>query len=415
MNRRLAKTVIAAFRDEEEGTLRARLAQFQEGDWLRCMEWLHTSGLALYFFARIRALRMQDVMPARILHDLDCSYAENRLRTEDMFNEFVTINMELQRSRLSYANLAGFALAPRSCPDPANRYQHDLDFLVAQRDAEQCRRVLERQGYQLTSVIGNTWEFRAGPAEASSLGRLHKGKAQRSVELHLVPDDEQSESDRRSDKLSRLQLQVWNGFEFPALSECDKLLAQGLHLFQHFQTEWTRTAWMLEYATAIRSHWDDTPFWQETVAAIQAAPATRIGIGVASLIVSNAFGVMPPAPFLACTVDVMPDRVRLWAGRYADEVVFVECRGSKLYLLLQDVLSDGQRIWPSQRRRKLLPSHLAPHSFLTARSGDIRPPARTAVERLRFAWTRLRFHVTAGLRYKIEAMRWKKFIAGFQA
>jgi hypothetical protein len=173
--------------------------------------------------------------------------------------------------------------------------------------------------------------------------------------------------------------------------------------------------WMLEYATAIRSHRDDPPFWQETVAAIQTAPETRIGIGVASLIVSNAFGVAPPALFLACTVDKLPGRVRLWAGRYEDELVYVECPGSKLYLLLEDVLLEGQPNWPSQRHRKLLPSHLPPRSVAATGGGDIRLPSKTAAERVRFAWTRLRFHVTAGLRYKIEAVRWKKFIADFQA
>jgi hypothetical protein len=415
MNRRLAKTVIAALRDDDAEILRARFAPFEERDWLRCREWLHTSGLALYFLARAGTLGIEDVMPVRILRELEGSYAENRVRTEDMFNEFVTINMGFQRAKLSYANLKGFALAPRSCFDPSYRYQHDLDFLVARRDAEECRKVLERQGYRLSAVFGDTWEFRAGPAEASSLSKLYKVRSQRSLELHLVPDEEQSESNRHGDRLSRLQLQVWNGFEFPALSECDKLLGQALHLFKHFQTEWTRTAWMLEYATAIRSHRDDESFWQEIVAAIEAAPETKIGIGVASLIASRTFGVVPPAQFLACTVDELPGRVRLWVGRYEDELVFLEFPGSKLYLLLQDVLLQDHPDWPSQRRRKLLPSHLPPHAIEAARSNDTWLRAKTACTRLRFIWTRLHFHVTAGLRYKIEASRWKRFVADFQA
>src|SRR5450631_4506733 len=93
MNRRLAKAVIAAFRDDNAGTLRGLFAPFEERDWLRCMEWLHTSGLALYFLARTKTLGIADVMPARILQELETGYAENTVRTEDMFNEFVTINM----------------------------------------------------------------------------------------------------------------------------------------------------------------------------------------------------------------------------------------------------------------------------------------------------------------------------------
>lgn len=151
------------------------------------------------------------------------------------------------------------------------------------------------------------------------------------------------------------------------------------------------------------------------VAAIEAAPETKIGIGVASLIASRTFGVVPPAQFLACTMDELPGRVRLWVGRYEDELVFLEFPGSKLYLLLQDVLLQDHPDWPSQRRRKLLPSHLPPHAIEAAHSNDTWLRAKTACTRLRFIWTRLHFHVTAGLRYKIEASRWKRFVADFQA
>jgi hypothetical protein len=416
MNQRLATTVITAFHEDNAGILRECFAPFEERDWSHCREWLHTSGLALYFLARAKALGIEDVMPGEILRELETSYAENRVRTEDMFNEFVKVNMEFQRAKLSYANLKGFALVPRSCFDPSYRYQHDLDFLVSRRDADQCRRALERQGYGLSAVFGDTWEFRAGPSEASSLRDLYKVRSQRSLEVHLVPEDEQSEADRHGDRLSRLQLQVWNGFEFPALSECDKLLGQASHLFKHFQTEWTRTAWMLEYATAIRSHGDDGTFWQKTVAAIAAAPDTAIGIGIASLITSRTFGVVPPAPFLACTVDRMPERVRLWVDRYETELVLLEFPGSKLYLLLQDVLLQDQPSWPGQRRRKLLPSHLPQNAISAApQSPDLWLRVKTAGSKFRFVWARLRFHVAAGLRYKIEAARWKKFVADLQA
>lgn len=411
MNRRLAKAVIAVFQDDSAESFRGLFAPFDEREWLRSKEWLHTSGLALYFHARATELGIEDVIPVRFLHELEGNHAENRVRTEDLFREFVKINMEFQRAKLSYANLKGFTIAPRSCSDPTYRYQHDLDFLVSRRDAEECRQALDRHGYCLTAVFGDTWEFRTGPAEVSSLRDLYKARAQRSLEVHLVPEAEQNESHRYGDRLSRLQLQVWNGFEFPALSECDKLLGQALHLFKHFQTEWTRTAWMLEYANAIRSHRNNESLWQETIAAISVAPETKIGIGVASLITSRAFGVVPPARFTACTLGEMTEQIRLWVDRYQDELVYIEYPGSKLYLLLQDVLLQDRQEWQSQRRRKLLPSRLPPKTILTAQSHDIGLRAKTMFARICFIWTRLRFHVAEGLRYKIEAARWKKFVA----
>jgi Uncharacterised nucleotidyltransferase len=293
MNRRLAAAVIAAFRDEPTEILRTRFAAFDERDWLRREEWLHTSGLALYFLARAKTLGIEGVMPTQVLQSLERSQTENHVRTDDLFHEFMKINVEFQRAKLSYANLKGFTLAPRSCSDPAYRYQHDLDFLVSRRDSDRCREALERQGYRQTAVFGDTLEFKAGHGEMVSLRDLYKVRSQRSLEIHLVSDKEQAESDRYGDRLSRLQLQVWNGFEFPALSECDKLLEQARHLFKHFKSEWTRTAWILEYATAIRSHQKDESFWREAVAAIEAAPEQKIGIGVATQITSTAFGVVP--------------------------------------------------------------------------------------------------------------------------
>jgi len=100
MNRQLAKAIVAAFRDGEIETVRGGLAHFDESDWMSTAEWLHTSGLALYFLARAKALGIEDVIPAKIMHRLEGNYNENRARTEDMFREFVKINMEFQRAKI---------------------------------------------------------------------------------------------------------------------------------------------------------------------------------------------------------------------------------------------------------------------------------------------------------------------------
>lgn len=415
MDRRLGQAVIAAFREDDARIVRSNFDSFRERDWMRSKYWLHTSGLALYFLARIRKLGIQNILPPAILHEFAQNYADNHVRTEDLFNEFARINMEFQRAKLSYANLKGFSMMPRSCPDPACRYQHDLDFLVSQRDAERCRQAVERLGYRLTTIFGNTWEFHAGPTEVSSMRELYKIRGNRSLEIHLVPELTPGDSETHNDQLSHLQLQVWNGFEFPALSESDKLLTQASHVFKHFQTEWTRTAWLLEYANAIRSYHGDDLFWRDTIAAIKAAPETQIGVGLATLVTSRAFGVTPPAQFLACTVEQIPKQARLWIDRYEEEIVFVEHPGSKLYLILKDVLLQDRPEWRTQRKRKLFPARLPPKHVLTSRKDSTWLRARVVHARLCFIWKRFRFHVTAGLRYKIEAARWRKFLAGSRA
>jgi Uncharacterised nucleotidyltransferase len=411
MNRALAAAIVDAFLDRPADTIRGSFAPFRAQDWLRTSRWLHTSGLALYFLRRAREAGIVDVMPANVFRELEECHRENRARTEDLFGEFVTVNMEFQRTKLSYANVKGFTLTPRACPDPSYRYQHDLDFLVLPRDAERCRQAVERLGYRLKRVYDGSWEFVAGAAEVLSMRDLYRVRSQRNLEIHFASESEQAESEVCGDRLSRLQLQVWNGYEFPALSDCDKLLGQAQHLFRHLQSEWTRTAWMLEFAGAVDSHRKDAAFWDATVRLIDATPQKRLGTGVASLIASRAFGAALPSQFLSATVDQLPRQVRLWADCYQDDIVYAEHPGSKLYLLLQDVLLQDLSDLRVRRRKRLLPAHRPPTVAATKRGDGLGDRVSAARAQLRFAWERLRFHLSSGLRYKIEAARWKRLVA----
>jgi Uncharacterised nucleotidyltransferase len=410
MNRGLAEAVVDALRSEPADVLRQRFEAFHEQDWSRSSNWLHTSGLALYFLSRVRELGIVEVLPPRVLRELEDAHSENRARTEAMFDEFVRVNMAFQRATLSYANLKGFSLAPRACPDPSYRYQHDLDFLVSPRDAERCRQVVVSLGYRLKREYDGSWEFVAGTPEVLSMRDLYRMRSERTLEIHFVSAREQDESGSYGDRLLRLQLQVWNGFEFPALSECDKLLGQAQHLFRHLQSEWTRAAWMLEFTTAIRSHEGNTAFWVDTVTLLREMPQRMVGTGFASLIATRAFGATLPDPYFAATVGQLPRHVRLWADRYQEDVVFAKHPGSKLYLLLQDVLSQDCARSRTQRRKKLFPVHLPPR-VPSAQEGNTRMRLKGVFAQMRFTLERLRFHVTSGFRYKIESARWKKLVA----
>lgn len=410
MNRALAAAVVDAFRSEPAEARRAHFEAFHDQDWSRSSNWLHTSGLALYFLSRARELGIADLMPPRILRELEDCHGENRARTEAMFDEFVKINVEFQRAKLSYANLKGFSLVPRFCSDPSNRYQHDLDFLVSPRDAERCRQAVERLGYRLKREYDGSWEFVAGKPEVLSLRDLYRPRTERCLEIHFVSAKEQTQSALHGDRLLRLQLQVWNGFEFPALSECDKLLGQAQHLFRHLQSEWTRAAWVLELAEAIRSHEDDAAFWAATVALLDEVPHRKIGIGVSSLIASRVFGAELPGSFFAATVGELPRKVRLWADCYQEDVLFAQHPGSKLYLILQDVLSQDRALLRTRRQKKLFPLHLPP-KVAAAQESDVWTRLRVVSAQVRFTWGRFCFHVASGLRYKIESARWKKLVA----
>jgi putative nucleotidyltransferase-like protein len=410
MNRPLAEAVVASFQADESEAVRELFVPFSERDWKRTTKWLHRSGLALYFLDRMTGLGTRDVMPSALVRQLSINLAENRVRTSDMFEEFVRLNKALMRGGISYLNVKGFSLAPAAFADPALRYLLDFDFLVTRRDIERCARVMESLGYMVKVASGNTWEFCAGTPVRTSMRNLYRVRPVKSVEVHIVSEVEEARAQHGGDRMSRMQLQVLDGFEFPALGDADKLLLQASHLFQHFQWQWTRTSWLLEYSNAVRSHRDNPGLWRDVAAAVDAAPETRIGVALASLVTSQTFGTDFPREFTARTVDLLKPEVRLWVEHYGRDLVFTDHPGSKLYLLLLDVLQADQPQWTETRRKRLLPLHLPPKVMLRT-NDSLRMRWLTATTQLQFTAERLLFHMKEGVRYKRQAARWRRLVA----
>jgi len=406
MDRQLAKAVVAAFCTDEPEIARRQLEGFRERDWTRTRGWLHTSGMALYFLDRATRLGIEDVMPDALVHELSMNLAENRGRMAGLFEEFSRLNADFQRAEISYVNLKGFSLAPEAYADPAFRYQLDLDFLVARSDLERCAQILARYGYRPRGTASPAWEFQRGIPAKVPLRDLHCGRPEWVVELHAPSEDEPA---RGGGRLSRMKLQVWNGFEFPALSDVDKLLRQAVHIFEHLQGEWTRLAWLLEYGTAVRAHRNDDVLWGEVVAAVAGAPEIRTGVALASLITERVFGATFPREFREQTIDLLRPEVELWVERYRDELVLSQHPGSKLYLLLGDVLEGRRGEWQAKRRKKLLPLH-APVRIKPKAHGGLRAALMLEFGHLHFAVRRLWFHMVQGARYKLESARWRRFV-----
>jgi len=410
MNRQLAKAVAGAFCTDSAKDVRRMFEGFSERDWTRTRVWLHTSGMALYFLDRATMLGIKDVMPDSLVHELSVNLAENRIRTADLFEEFSRLNSEFQRAGISYVNVKGFSLAPAACSDPALRHQMDLDFLVARRDMERCAQILARYGYRRHDAVGEEWEFQSGAAEKVSLRDLYRARPGKDVELHPVPEAEEASADRGGDRLSRMKLRVWNGFEFPALSDADQLLSQGMHIFRHLQGEWTRISWLLEYSNAACARQSDSAVWRDAVASLNETPEMRNGLAVASLVTELAFATPFPDDFREHTIELLRPEVRLWVERYREELLLIEHPGSKLYLLLGDVLESDGAQWSSKRQKKLMPLHL-PIRVMPKEREDFRLMWTLETQYLRWFAHRLWFHLAEGLRYKLEAARWRRFVA----
>jgi hypothetical protein len=132
-----------------------------------------------------------------------------------------------------------------------------------------------------------------------------------------------------------------------------------------------------------------------------------IAIGLATLLSTGLFGGEAPTRLNRWTLDQLPAPVRLWADRYGRRAVLADFPGTKLYLLLEDELARGDGSWQERKRRRLLPLQRAPRIAHASPNESLVAWLRREYWQARFVLFRLRFHVVEGLRYAIEAHRWK--------
>ena len=219
----------------------ARLENLSERQWQKLLRWLDFSGLALYFLDRMIELRRSDVLPDGVMAHLQQNLHDNVERTRGMAAESVAIQQEFQGADLLYATLKGFSLCPEPVLKAELRHQFDLDFLVAEESAPEARRILERRGYRLYAISGKSWEFKINEMPVFALRDLYKDSPGRAVELHI---EAQSAGPRL---LGRIERRDFHGIRMPVLSPVDLFLGQGLHVYKHVYSEFSRAAHLLEF------------------------------------------------------------------------------------------------------------------------------------------------------------------------
>jgi Uncharacterised nucleotidyltransferase len=411
MDLRLAEAVIATFREAEADSHFNRLSGFRYRSWVGIYSWLDASGLALYFLARLKALEIEAVVPARVLQRLEENAVDNREKTVRMFDEFITLNREFKDAEVSYANLKGFTLVPAACADITLRCQLDLDFLVDVKDIRRCECILTKRGYSLAGTGINVKEYKAGSERLPSVRDLYKAKNQRSVEVHFV-DHNEADGTRQYGKLSRMRSTIWNGLELPALSDLDKFIEHALHLFKHLKSEWTRASWILEYVNFVTFYQENKLFWIEVQKSLMSDSEAKVAVGIATLIAEQSFGMAFVPEILKWSVTELPVRMRLWVEQYGSRVLLAKFPGTKLYLLLLRVISDDDA---RSLRKKIFPFHRPAKINIEHGNRSLMLQLHQLRSQVSYFLFRLRFHLQQSFLYKIEETRWKRGIASLQS
>jgi Uncharacterised nucleotidyltransferase len=379
----------------------ARLWHLSDNEWQQLLRWLDTSGLALYFLDRVLELQLNDLLPRAVMARLQQNLIDNTERLRGMVDESIEIQREFQSANLPYAILKGFSFWPHSVPKLQLRSQLDLDFLLPENGTAQARQVLERRGYRLHAISGRSWEFKTHHIPEASLKDLYKNVPHRCVELHV-------ETDTNSDSslLNRTVKRRFHGICMPALSPADLLLGQGLHLFKHVCSDFSRAAHLLEFRRHVLAHREDDAFWRELQDLAGKNPRAPLALGVVTLLITHVMGDFAPAALTHWTVDRLPDSARLWIELYGRRSVFASFPGSKLYLLLQRELVVSV---PAKRtlRRALLPLRLPPSISPASANDNFSERLRRHRMQFRFVCFRLRFHVVEGARYMWELLHWR--------
>jgi hypothetical protein len=412
-DRRVVAAVLACFRDTPS-RVHKKLSALDQQAWSRSYYWLDASGMALYLLRSLELSGVEDALPAAVLARLRQNSVDNKARSADLFEEFLSINQAFLTAGVSFCNLKGFTLSPDSCPDPSLRCQLDLDFLIDGSQIDLCREILSQRGYTLCGETKNVREFKAGPSTLTDIRDHYKARPQRSLELHFACSADSERTPSRDERLDRLATRTWDGLSLPVLSSADQFIGQALHLFGHLCGPCTRLAWFLEYRRHRLLRANDTTFWEQVREQSQAHPHAATAIGLATVLSNRLFGAGNVPQVDSWTVDSLSPTVRLWADLFGEQAVLADFPGTKLYLLLKEQLASEADVWKQEKRKGLLPLRPAPRISVPAPGDNFAKRMGAHLNQLRFILFRLRFHSTQGLAYAFAQRRWKRHLALLQ-
>ena len=127
------------------------------------------------------------------------------------------------------------------------------------------------------------------------------------VELHIEPAQSHHHS-----QLDVLEYRDLCGIAMPVLSPIDLFLGHGLHTCKHICSEFMRAAHLVEFRRHVLYRRDDIDFWDRLHHSACENRRVSVGLGVATLLITQVMGEFAPDALTNWTVRRLPASVHLW-------------------------------------------------------------------------------------------------------
>lgn len=386
---------------------------FNETAWGHTLEWLDLSGLALYFWHKVKGCNSVESLPAFVRMRLARCYEENCLRVESIREEAAFLNKLFDAANVQHAVLKGFALVPDYCPHPALRTQYDLDYLVPPEKLAQAEAVLQRSGY-IPKISGEDYHITYVRPNSRVLRSekhvgLYSAGLERPVELHIAlwdPAEERIAIPLPGDFLRRSRKRAWQEFEYWSLGDEDALIFQSLHAFRHILNNWCRLSTFLEVSYFLQSRAEDTDFWARFCDRITNLRWVSEASALVFRIAQSLFGGFIPTDLNLQVDPNFSTVLDLWIERYGLPGALANFQDSKNSLFLHREFVVGRSVWTEVWRRRLFPLRRPHHMPKVMTNRQTRRLGKKWAHVLH-GLQRFQFHAVAAARYAWEYPRWR--------
>jgi hypothetical protein len=413
----LKLAVISALRSEPNFAGLRALFACSSKDSADLLTWLDHSGLALYFFARLRDRGELGPLPPDFRDALKRRFHSNCKRMEAMVDEFSKVNAELRSRAIPHAFLKGFTLSPEFCPDPALRHQSDLDILVHADSLTEATQALSACRYSLSGAeAGGGLRF-ATPLQyvPSARDDIYRVTPHREAELHTSVWETTGHVSLVAPKdcLERTRRRKLRDIEYFSLVTEDMFLMQGLHAFSHLLGSWVRVSWLWEIHYFLQTNAGDAGLWHGIIGRAGHDPKLRKSIGLVLCLTTELFGGPIPEALDDWCLDALPERLETWVRHFGTQWALSELAGSKVTLFIHKEFVDDSSKWRGYLVRRLIPV-LGKPSIGRIGASDVKTRLVGRAAQLKFSGQRLAFHARELFVLAGKAFRWRHVLKSRQ-